>query len=500
MSVVEIASGKLGGVDVGAAEVFRGIPFARPPTGELRFRAPEPPEPWPGIRPADRFGRAAPQWGSVLPHRPLIDGGETSEDCLYLNVWTPCADGGSRPVLVWIHGGALILGSGSMPLFDGSVLARRGDVVVVTLNYRLGALGFLHLRDVLGDGSDANCGHLDQIAALEWVRDNIAAFGGDPSNVTVFGESAGAISIAGLLAMPRARGLFRRAILQSGAANFTQTRETASEVAKHFLEAAGVDATSVARLRELPVEQMLAVQSRVLMERASERKIMTFQTVVDGALLPRPPLESLRAGEARDVALLGGTNLDEWAFFASMDPTTASLDEAALCQRVARMLDAVDDPERRATELVELYRTRRPGTSAQELEVPLVSDLMFRVPLMRLLELQAAHRPRTYAYLFTWRSPTLGAAHLLELPFLFGSYADPGIASYVPGEAEVDGLADRMQKAWLAFARSDDPNHRDLPSWPRYDAARRATMLLGEQCRVEDAPHEEERRACDELL
>ncbi len=502
MSIVEIRSGRLKGVELAGTEVFRGIPFARPPTGELRFRAPQPPEPWPGVQPAERFGWAAPQHSSVLPHRPLLDGGETSEDCLYLNVWTPLADAARRPVLVWIHGGALILGSGSMQLFDGSALAERGDVVVVTLNYRLGALGFLHLADVLGPDfpSDANCGHLDQIAALEWVRDNIAAFGGDPSNVTVFGESAGAMSIAALLAIPRARLLFRRAILQSGAANFSHTRETASEVAKHFVEAAGIDVASAAKLRELPAEHILGVQARVQQERAAERQIMTYQTVVDGSLLPRAPLESLADGEARDIPLLGGTTLQEWAFFASMDPTAATLDEAGLCERVARALRASEDPERSARELIGLYRARRTGATAPELQTAIVSDLTFRAPLMRLLELQSAHQPSTYAYLFTWQKTPFGAGHLMDVPFVFGSYADPGVASYVQGGPAVDTLAARMQDAWLAFARADDPNHAGLPSWPGYDAARRATMLLGETCEVRNAPHEEERRACDDLL
>ena len=502
MSVVETRSGRLDGVELAGAEVFRGIPFARPPTGELRFRAPQPAEPWAGVRPADRFGWAAPQHASVLPHRPLLDGGETSEDCLYLNVWTPRADAGRRPVLVWIHGGALILCSGSMPLFDGSALAKRGDVVVVTLNYRLGALGFLHLADVLGEdfASDANCGHLDQIAALEWVRDNIAAFGGDPSNVTVFGESAGAMSIAALLAMPRARPLFRRAILQSGAANLTQTREMASEVAKQFVEAAEIDVASAGKLREVPAEHILGIQARVQLERAAQRQLMTYQTVVDGSLLPRAPLESLADGEARDIPLLGGTTLEEWAFFASMDPTAATVDEAGLRERIARTLFASDDPEQSAGELVDFYAARRPGATPPELQTAIVSDLTFRAPLMRLLELQSAHQSSTYAYLFTWQKTPFGAGHLMDVPFVFGSYADPGVASYVQGGPEVDALAARMQDAWLAFARADDPSHDTLPPWPGYDASRRATMLLGETCEVHDAPYEEEQRACDERM
>ena len=217
--LVETRRGTVRGVAEGGLAVFRGLPFARPPVGPLRFRPPEPPEPWSGVRDAARFGTSASQNGALVGTLMSLGISRTGDDCLYLNVWTPGADRGRRPVLVWIHGGAFILGSGSQMLYDGATLTRRGDVVVVTINYRLGALGFLRLRDRFGDRLPAtgNEGLLDQVAALEWVRDEIAAFGGDPANVTIFGESAGAMSCATLLGVPRARGLFHRAILQSGA-------------------------------------------------------------------------------------------------------------------------------------------------------------------------------------------------------------------------------------------------------------------------------------------
>ena len=246
--------------------MFRGLPFARPPVGPLRFRPPEPAEPWSGVRDAARFGPSASQNGALVGPLMSLGISRTGEDCLYLNVWTPAADRGRRPVLVWIHGGAFVLGSGSQMLYDGATLARRGDVVVVTVNYRLGALGFLRLRDRFGERLPAsgNEGRLDQVAALEWVRDEIAAFGGDPGSVTIFGESAGAMSCATLLGMPRARGLFHRAILQSGAANYLWPRATASRIADQVLTDLAV--ASPEDLRAAAPARLLAAQRRLFMD------------------------------------------------------------------------------------------------------------------------------------------------------------------------------------------------------------------------------------------
>jgi para-nitrobenzyl esterase len=264
--LVETRRGPVRGVAEGGLAVFRGLPFARPPVGPLRFRPPEPPEPWSGVRDAARFGPSASQNGALVGPLMSLGISRTGEDCLYLNVWTPAADRGRRPVLVWIHGGAFVLGSGSQMLYDGATLARRGDVVVVTVNYRLGALGFLRLRDRFGERLPAsgNEGLLDQVAALEWVRDEIAAFGGDPGNVTIFGESAGAMSCATLLGMPRARGLFRRAILQSGAANYLWPRATASRIADQVLTDLAV--ASPEDLRAAAPARLLAAQRRLFMD------------------------------------------------------------------------------------------------------------------------------------------------------------------------------------------------------------------------------------------
>ena len=254
MPVVETRSGRLRGTERRGVLAFRGIPYAAPPSGPRRFRAPEPAESWPGVRDADAPGPGAPQRGATLggAFTRIIGPGATSEDCLTLDLWTPAADGARRPVLVWIHGGAFLMGAGSALAYGGAALARSGDVVVVTLNYRLGALGFLQLGDLApAAGFDSNLGLRDQIAALEWVRDNVAAFGGDPAQVCVFGESAGAMSVGALLGAPRARGLFARAIAQSGAAHNVAGRESAARVAATFLDVLGLAPREAARLREL---------------------------------------------------------------------------------------------------------------------------------------------------------------------------------------------------------------------------------------------------------
>ena len=551
--------------------MFRGLPFARPPIGPLRFGPPEPPEPWSGVRDAARFGPSAAQNGALVGPLMSLGINRTGEDCLYLNVWTPGADRGRRPVLVWIHGGAFILGSGSQMLYDGATLARRGDVVVITINYRLGALGFLRLRDRFGERLPAtgNEGLLDQVAALEWVRDEIAAFGGDPGNVTIFGESAGAMSCATLLGVPRARGLFHRAILQSGAANYLWPRDTAARLADRLL--ADLAVGSPEELRAAAPARLLAAQRRLFMDlmlgehhvlgalspagqrvagalflglslarrrfgrvaapvsrglldllrrrgrrrraspapemaalRALRTRGLPFQPVIDGDVIPRDPLAAIRDGLARGIPLMIGTNLDEARLFAPLDPEATTLDEAELLARCEEAIPGGTDAARRA---VAVYRDARAARGERvepgDLWFAIESDRTMRHPAMRLAALQAAHQPETYAYLFTWPSPAMGglfgACHALELPFLFGTLGHPLVRPFTGKGPEAQALAARIQDAWIAFARTGRPGHVGVGDWPAYDAARRRTMILDRQCRVEAAPREAERRFWESL-
>jgi para-nitrobenzyl esterase len=419
---------------------------------------------------------------------------QTDEDCLTLNIWTPAADAGLRPVMVWVHGGAFLTGSGSIPWYDGRRFARSSDVVVVTINYRLGALGFLHLADLGGEAfaSSGNVGLLDQVAALTWVRDNIAAFGGDPGNVTVFGESAGAFSIGTLLGLPAAHGLFGRAILQSGASSNVSDRDHATRMAERLLAQLGLAANAggLAELVRVPFPKLLEAQDAVVNETFTNHRL-PFQPVVDGTALPRPPLDAIGDGSAAEVTVLCGTNLEEIRLFTLLDTELASGGEDVLLTRATAAFGE------NASDVISAYRDGRAGESTLEVFVAVSSDLVFRIPAIRLLERQSAVNPDCYSYLFTMRSTSfggaLGASHVMEIPFVFDNLDRPGVALFTGDPPGATQLASRMHHAWGAFARSGDPNHGDLPAWPRYQIEQRATMEFGPTCQVLDDPMGEER-------
>lgn len=496
---VETPSGRLAGRERDGVRSFLGIPFAEPPVGERRFAAPQPVRPWQGVRDAGAFGASAPQSAMILP-LPGMDVGPTDEDCLYLNVFAPAGGAAGKPVMVWIHGGGFVIGSGSQSVYDGSQLARRGDVVVVTVNYRLGALGFLHLADLCPDlpGAVSNPGMRDQVAALEWVRSHIAAFGGDPQRVTIFGESAGGMSVGTLLGMPSARGLFQRAIPQSGATHHFHTREAASKVAENCLRVLGVERSDAARaLRALPAGRFVDAQVKVQVELATSLGLLPFQPVVDGESLPGPALQTVRAGECAGVELMTGTTRDEWKLFMVMDPTLRTLDEPKLLARLGREV-----PEADAESLYAVYRDarRERGEAATPLEVfaAIHTDRTFRIPAVRLAEAQARHQPRTFVYRLDWESPmlggVLGACHAVELPFVFGNCALPGGDQFVGQGPEVQALSERMMDAWLGFVRGGDPG------FPAYDAEKRTTMVFGRECGTQDDPQAAERKIWDGRL
>lgn len=493
--------GDLQGTADRGVTVFRGVPYARPPLGPLRFAPPQPPAAWTGLRDATEFGPPAMQVANVVTGRQS-PGPAPSEDCLTLNIWTPSVDDRRRPVMVWLHGGAFTFGSGSSPTQQGAVLARRGDVVVVTINYRLGLFGYLRGIDVCGEAlpSTGNMGLLDQRAALGWVQDEIAAFGGDPGNVTVFGQSAGAVSIGAMLTMPRARGLFQKAILQSGGA-LPLSPAAANRVMEEILADLGLAPYQAHTLRDLPAAQLLEVQARVT---PRERGI-SYHPVVDGAEVPRDPEAAVAAGSASGMPVLIGTTLEEWSFFQRLEPEVDRLTDDGLLARL-------DDPRRDAlgmerepfdsAEAISLYRRERAArgecTTPRALWTAIMSDRRFRVPEMRLAELWAAHTPETYAYLFTWQSPgwdgKLGAAHGVDVPFVFGTLDVPAAHANIPVGSPVGRLSEQMQDAWVAFARTGSPRTPELHDWEPYSPTRRCTMLLGTTCFAVDAPNEAERR------
>ena len=492
--VVNTNSGRLCGTREEGALAFRGIPYAQPPIGPLRFCPPQRPVVWKGVRDASAYGPAPMQVRDPFTQttQPLP---EMGEDCLYLNVWTPATDNARRPVMVWLYGGAFLFGAGSRPLFNGARLAARGDVVVVTINYRLGLFGFLRGKGVCGDALDStgNEGILDQMAALEWVRDEISGFGGDPDNVTVFGQSAGASSAAMLTIMPRARGLAHKVIQQSGGALVRHTPEAADGVMRRLLEGAGLTPAQAGQLRDLSAATLLDLQQRVTARAGG----VFYQPVADGDLIPADPFAAIADGASRGIPLLCGTNLDEIKFHRTLDPAVDTLDETALLTRCRALWPTGGHAEC----VIKTYRTARQtrgeDVSPTELWFAIANDHRYRAPLMRQAELQAVHTPQTYAYLFTWRSPAregrLGAAHTMELPFIFGRLDDPDMAPLIGQETTTQRLSAQMMDAWIAFARTGCPATADLPAWRAYTADCRATMIFDASAHVVEAPMEAER-------
>ena len=473
--------------------VFSGIPYARPPVDALRFQPPQPPVSWSSTRDATRLTPAAPQNPDLLDHiwgEVLAPG---NEDCLTLNVWTPEVDVGRRPVMVCIHGGAFVIGSGRWPWYEGSGLVRRGDVVLVTLNYRLGAFGFLDLSEIGGEAHSrsGNHGLLDQIAALQWVRDNIERFGGDPRKVTLFGESAGGISISCLMAMPAAHGLFHRAIIMSGGPNLVRFQKTSRAVARAFLKVARTK--NADQFRELPTKALLKAQKRFLKSNEFGGDTV-FGPVVDGdgGALPEPPLHAIQSGSARNVALLTGTTRDEARLWCLYVPILQWTHPRSLEGVLRHAIGS------RWREVIGTYAHSRYAESQGSITMAINGDLLFRMPAIRLAEAQCVHRPiDTRMYLFAWRTPVmggrLGSPHAVDVPFVFGNLDAKGVESYTGRGGDRRAVSNTLQDAWIAFARFGDPSHCGLPEWPAYLPETRATLVIDTTPTVQRDPMPEER-------
>jgi para-nitrobenzyl esterase len=419
--------------------------------------------------------------------------GEMGEDCLTLNVWTPGVDGARRPVMVWIHGGSFVVGAARRAVTDGASLARNGDVVVVTLNYRLGALGWLHLDEFGGElDRSGNHGLLDQIAALEWVRDNIDRFGGDPENVTLFGESAGGISVSVLLTAPAARGLFHRAVAQSGAGNIVRSVDQAREVAHRFVRHAGVD--DLAGLQRLSEEEILGAQEAAMNEGNPD---LAFGPVFGDPVVPRLPMEAIAEGDALDVPARRGTTLDEYRYWYLENVGLDTLRPEHLATRVQEMT------ERDPSAVFDAYRKGRPGLTEGEVAIAVIGDLAFRMPTIRLAEAWRRAGRDAWLYLVSWSSPVqggkLGAPHAVEIPFVFGNLTVPNVPRLIGDGPGHGSLVAAMQGAWVAFARTGNPSHERLLGWPRYDTERRPTMLFDTPSRLVEDPYPDERQAWGDL-
>lgn len=491
-AVVKTVHGELHGSVTDGVYAFLGVPYAAPPSGPNRLLPPRPVAPWDGVREATRLGAAPPQVAPPESAGSDWDTDVTGEDCLNLNVWTPDPGAAGLPVMVWIQGGAFEVGSTAA--YDGSHFARDG-VVCVVINWRLGADGFLYLGDEY-----ANLGLLDQVAALEWVQDDIAAFGGDPGNVTVFGESAGAMSIGTLLAMPRAEGLFRRAILQSGAAHQALPAETASRIGRNLAEKLGEPPVRSA-IAAVPVERLLAAQAELTAELLAHpdpecwgqdvvTSMMPWQPVIDGDVVPGRPVDRIAAGAGARVEVVVGTNTEDWKLFLAITGQIGQVTEDALTGPVDvyghHALAAYGLPVDTA---LAAYRARYPDAGPGDLLAAVETDWWTRIPAIRLADAHVGAPAGTYMYEFAWRSPVFDAAvHALEIPFVFDTLSkDSRLFGPLLGEDPPQELADTMHAAWLSFATRGDPG------WPRYDLTRRATMRFDTSPQVVDDPRAWER-------
>jgi para-nitrobenzyl esterase len=443
-----------------SATASLGLRYAEAPVGELRWQAPVAASgdagAWPPAPPQPTEGTPG---GASLPG---LEVGATSEDCLFLNVWSDTEASGA-PVLVWIPGGAFVTGGAAIPLYDGARLAARG-AVVVSVTYRVGALGFAAVP-----GCPPNRGLLDQVAALEWVQRNITAFGGDPANVTVFGESAGGGSVLHLLAMPAATGLFRRAIVQSGATDYTLSAEQAASVATNFLGALEGDA------RTTPVDAILAAQGEALMAGFAEIGAIPFHPYLDGEVITARPVDAVAAS---DVDLLIGTTRDEMRMFG--DPRSADLDRERLTRRTARYLASLGGSAEAAPEVVACYDDDPHLPAPGDVWSAIQTDGEMRRPMAAVADAHAnANAPgTTFVYRFdeplAGRLAHLRACHAADLPYPFGT-VDQWADVLGPG---APALAGAVQAAWVAFASGGDPSGPELGAWPAYGTDRRTTMLL----------------------
>ncbi len=505
---IEVTTGRLRGLSTRAGRskrtvrAFHGIPYAADPVGPLRFRAPQAPEPWGGVRDATEFGPASMQ-SPASPFSGTIPGNQVaavSERCLTLDVWTPDEQGG-HPVLVWVSGGAFLTGGTAIETYDGSGLAADEGVVVVEVNYRLGVLGFGWFGGLGGDApwpGDTNCGLRDQLAALSWVRDNIAAFGGDPTNVTVFGESAGAGSLAHLLASPASAGLFQRCILQSPGIDHTLYPDDVERVADAVLRTLSIPRSKTDRLWDVSAEDLVAAQEAVVLEMLTALTSMPFHPFVDGDLLPASPSTAMAGGAGSAVDLLVSWTTDEMRLYPNPAADTAGPDGLARWARryLAGRLGS-DPGNDRARQLVAFYRDLLgPGgrTNGSDLWAAIQTDGVMRLPARRVAESHAANGGHTYVAQFAWSGPAVagqwdaGAFHAIDLPFTFDTLERCGWRTFLRAGPDAGELARQHLHAWGTFGRNGTPQVPEAGSWPRYTTPDRQTLVFDAPCSLAADP------------
>lgn len=486
-----VEQGRIAGYTEEGINIYKGVPYAK----AERFMAPQPADKWEGTRSCRNYGPTCPQavrqgWqNDEIAFAFNWDDGYPGEDCLRANIWTPAkgADGARRPVMVWLHGGGFATGSGQeLPGYDGANLARKGDVVVVTLNHRLNVLGFLDLSDFGPEyASSGNAGLLDLVAALQWVKNNAEAFGGDPDNITIFGQSGGGGKVSILCATPAAKGLFHKAIVQSGSTLSTMTSDWSRRIGRAVVKELGLE-KDVKKLSSLPYTELLAAANRALAKVRAEVEaeggtggafIFGWAPTVDGSVLPRQPFSEGAPEQSRDIPMLIGTTKCEFSSTTYV-PMLRGVDMAGARAFVERQWGKNTD------EYIKKYAEAYPGYQPKDI---IDFDTTFRPNAVKQGNIKAEQKGApVYMYLFTWESPILDgilrSTHCMEIPFVFNNSKIH--ASMTGGGVEADALAEKMSDAWLAFARTGNPNTPSLPSWPQYDAKKRATMFFDNECSV----------------
>jgi len=492
--VVESAAGKLRGMSIDGVHVYKGVRYGATTAGANRFMPPGPVAPWAGIQDATGFGNSAPQdaesLGAIANWYTKIQ--PISEDCLFLNIFAPGHDKSRarRPVMVWLHGGGWASCAGTAPGFDGTNLARDGDVVVVTVNHRLNLFGYLYLGDKDARFADAgNAGMLDLVASLKWVRDNIAAFGGDPNNVTIFGQSGGAAKVAALMGMPAAQGLFHKAVVESCSGGLRLEGQQEAEQQAHVLASRlGLQGLDGATLQAMPMEQLLDAMKAVK---------DPFRPVLDGRSFRQNPFDPSASTLAASVPLLIGNAATETTLYLAINPRNLSLDSAEVHKRVARLLK-IDDAQ--TTGMIDVYRASLTEPSPSDVLAAISTDYVFRRNTLHLAALQSKQAP-VYTYVFDWKTPVMGgllhSPHTVEVPFVFGTTkAASGLLGNGP---EIPELSRTVMGAWVAFAKTGNPNTSRLPHWPKYDVDTRSAMMLDTESHVARDPGSEARRTIDGL-
>lgn len=507
----ETNAGRVRGAIIEGVAAFKCIPYGASTAGANRFMPPRKPAPWAGVRDALDYSGHAPQEGLRPATRPELanfsgapDTSPETEDCLTLNVWTPgLQQNAKRPVMVWFHGGAFSYGTANVARLQGSRLAKHNDVVVITVNQRLNIFGFLDLSSVGGAAfaASGNAGTLDMIAALEWVRDNIAAFGGDPANVTIFGESGGGGKVCTLLAMPSARGLFHRAIVQSGAAVRLREPDRAARLTDAVLKTVGLTGSDLGKLQALPMAQLLAAVDPAIKAIGPAPQPLfdryPFGPVVDGTIVPRHPFDAGAPSVSADIPLLIGDMKDEMTSFLARDDKVwhRTLSEQEMRDRVTAVAGTHTD------RVIDTYRRLYPDMSPAERLIATLTDSNFRIRSLIVAEAKARQQGAPiYMYSFEWETPVQGgrlkAPHALDVPFTFDTI---DLTNATDNSETAHRLAATMSGTWAAFARTGVPEHPSIPTWPVYDLNQRATLMLDAQCRVEHDPRGETRKLWQDI-